>query len=306
MTTEWRINLREADLPLLEALALRVPAAPRAFLRQLCKKQRVALNNRIAAAELCAPAGATVAVKATPRWLECLLQSRLAPERILYEDVQCLVIDKPAGLAVHHALGHDDNLMQRVRDFLHLRGENFQVAPVHRLDIGTSGAVLFGKGRAGISQLGRMIMANQASKRYLALVSGQVRRGGELTTAVPAKGSSKIALTRFRPIATSSGCTLLELELGTGRHHQIRHQLAAAGWPILGDRRYRGVLTAGLDRPFLHCHRLAFPQPARGAEVVVDCPLPGELQRLLTALAFRGEVTPPPAKNSASWRQTRL
>lgn len=290
MITEWRSNLLEANLPLLDALALRVPAAPRAFLRQLCKKQRVSLDGRVATAETLVRAGACLAVKASPRWLECLTQSCLAPGLLLYEDAQCMVINKPAGLAIHRALGHDDNLLQRVRDFLRLRGQTFKVAPIHRLDIGTSGAVLFGKGRAAISQLGRMIMAGQASKRYLALIEAPLSRAGELTSAVPAKGSSKVALTRFRPVATAGRLTLLELELGTGRHHQIRHQLAAAGWSIIGDPRYGGKTVAGLDRPFLHCHRLAFAQPSEGREVVVACRLPPELRHLLQTLAFPHEL----------------
>lgn len=289
MKTKWRINLREAGLPLLEAIALRVPAAPRAFLRQLCKKQRVAVDDCIAEADQCVQPGALVTVKASPRWLECLAQSCLAPELVIYEDVQCMIINKPAGLAVHRAPGHDDNLLQRIQDFLRLRGETFQVAPVQRLDIGTSGAVLFGKGRASISQLGRMIMAGQATKCYLALVGEGITSSGALTSPVPAKGSQKTALTRFRPVASANGQTLLELELVTGRHHQIRHQLAAAGWPILGDKRYRGVAIAEMDRPFLHCHRLAFPHPATGDDLAIECPLPLELERHLQTLGLARE-----------------
>jgi len=285
-TTEWTINTREEKLPLLEALLLRVPAASKGFLRQLCKKQRITVDNHIAEADRCVQAGETVTVKTSQRWLEFLGQSRIQPAQILYEDDQCMVIDKPAGLAIHRAHGHDDNLLWRVQDFLRLRGETFQVAPIHRLDIGTSGAVLFGKGHAAISQLGRMIMAGQATKRYLALVEGCITVPGELSSAVPAKGSSKEALTRFRPVAAIDGYTLLELELITGRHHQIRYQLAEAGWPIIGDKRYRGKLMDGVEWPFLHCHQLAFPQPTTGQTIDVKCPLPEGLCQQLKNLGF--------------------
>ncbi len=87
-----------------------------------------------------------------------------------------MVLNKPAGLAIHRAVGHTDNLLHRVQDFLSLRKETFQVSPVHRLDIGTSGAVLFGKGRAAISQLGKKMIEGQFSKSYLALVSGRAHR----------------------------------------------------------------------------------------------------------------------------------
>lgn len=284
--TEWQTNIREDNLPLLEALSLRVPAAPSAFLRQLCKKQRVTVGNCIAEAQRCVHAGEAITVKTSQRWLECLELSRLQPGQILYEDAQCIVINKPAGLAIHQAQGHDDNLLVRVRDFLRLRSETFQVAPIHRLDIGTSGAVLFGKGRASISLLGKMIMAGQMTKRYLALIGHRIILPGELNSAVPAKGRTKEALTRFRPVDSVDEYTLLELELGTGRLHQIRHQLATAGWPIIGDKRYRGKIINGMNRPFLHCHYLAFPQPATGQTVAINCPLPEDLWRHLEALGF--------------------
>jgi len=286
---EWKINIREENKPLLEALSLRVPAAPRAFLRQLCKKQRITVGSHIAEADRYVRAGEIITIKTSQRWLECLEQSRLQPEQILYEDEQCIVLNKPAGLAIHRAQGHDDNLLWRVQDFLRLRSETFRVAPIHRLDIGTSGAVLFGKGHAAISQLGKMIMAGQATKRYLALVSGCIAQPGELNSAVPAKGRTKESLSRFRPIDSTGKFTLLELELVTGRQHQIRHQLAVAGWPIIGDTRYQGKVVNGMNRPFLHCHHLAFPQSVTGAIIDVTCPLSEDLQEQLKALGFPEE-----------------
>lgn len=286
-STKWQINLREENLPLLEALALRVPSAPEAFLRQLCKKQRITVDGLPGGAGDRHHAGATIAVRTSQRWQECLTLSQLQPAQILYEDVHCMVIDKPAGLAIHHASGHDDNLLQRIRDYLRLRRETFQVAPIHRLDIGTSGAVLFGKGRASISILGQKIMAGQMTKHYLALIEGCITRPGEFDSAVPAKGNIKTALTRFRPVASTGRHTLLELELVTGRHHQIRYQLAAIGTPIIGDTRYRGkILDDNMNRPFLHCHHLAFPQPATERIVDIHCQLPPDLAILLESLGF--------------------
>ncbi len=295
MTTKWQTNLREDNLPLIEALSLRVPAAPDAFLRQLCKKQRVTINDRIAEADGVVLAGEMITVKTSQRWQECLEQSRIQPDQVLYEDVQCIVVNKPAGLAIHRAHGHDDNLLWRVQDFLRLRKETFQVAPIQRLDIGTSGAALFGKGHASIGQLGKMIMAGEATKRYLALVGGRVTAPGELNSAVSAKGSVKEALTRFRPVAEVGDYTLLELELVTGRRHQIRYQLATAGWPILGDTRYRGKSINGMDRPFLHCHLLSFPQPETGQTITIRCPLPEDLLIQLKALGFTPEAYLPEA-----------
>lgn len=286
ITTKWKINLREHNLPLLDALSLRVPAAPKGFLRQLCKKQRVTINGLAGNSDIPVQSGDTITVKNSQRWDECLDRSRIQPEQLLYEDVECMVLYKPAGLAIHRAHGHDDNLLWRVQDFLHLRKETFQVSPIQRLDIGTSGAALFGKGKAAIGALGKMLMDGEATKRYLALIEARVSVPGELTSAVPAKGSSKEALTRYRPIAASEKYTLLELELVTGRRHQIRYQLAMTGWPILGDARYRGKSIDDLDHPFLHCHLLSFPQPASGQSVNINCPLPESLLAQLENLGF--------------------
>ena len=284
--TQWQINLREDNLLLHEALALRVPTAPTAFLRQLCKKQRVTVNEDTAEASRLTRVGETIAVKNSQRWLECIEKLPVKPEQILYEDSDSIVLNKPAGLAIHRAVGHEDNLLHRVQDFLSLRKETFQVSPVHRLDIGTSGAVLFGKGRAAISQLGQMMIAGQFSKSYLALVSGKLTESGELASEVPAKGKIKEALTRYKPLASTESYTLLELQLVTGRHHQIRHQLAVSGHPIIGDVRYRGELINELDRPFLHCHQLTFPLSTEERAITVKAPFPEDLSELLVALHF--------------------
>ena len=290
MMIEWQTNLREQGLPLVDALSLRVPAAPRAFLRQLCKKRRVCVDNCVSEADQLVLAGERVAVKTSERFMVCLEKSRIVPEMVLYEDDQSIVVNKPAGLAIHRAAGHNDNLLHRLQDFLALRGETFQVSPIHRLDIGTSGAALFGKGRASISQLGQMVMAGLMTKHYLALVSSKITQPGALTTSVPAKGSSKESLSRFHPVATSDDYTLLDVELITGRHHQIRHQLSLAGWPIVGDSRYRGKSIMGLERPFLHCRQLAFPRLPDEKLMTIDCFLPEDLQKQLATLLLITEA----------------
>jgi 23S rRNA pseudouridine955/2504/2580 synthase len=288
--TQWKINLREEKLPLLEAMALRVPTAPIAFLRQLCKKKRVKVNDDTAEASRLTSVGELITVKSSQRWLECIEKLPIKPEQILYEASDCIVLNKPAGLAIHRAVGHDDNLLHRVQDFLSLRKENFQVSPVHRLDIRTSGAVLFGKGRAAISKLGQMLIAGQFSKSYLALVSGKLIESGELDSEVPAKGKIKDALTRYKPLASTENYTLLELQLVTGRHHQIRHQLAVSGHPIVGDVRYRGEVIDELDRPFLHCHQLTFPRTKDARFITVKAPFPEGLSDFLVALQFTPEL----------------
>lgn len=282
--TEWQINIREAGLPLPEAITLRVPSVPIGFARQLCRKRRVEVNDVPGNVDRTVQYGEHLLIKSSSRWLELLELSPVHPARILYEDTECLVIEKPSGLAVHNAQGHNDNLKCRLQGFLHLRREMFQVAPVHRLDAGTSGAILFGKGKKATGQLGQELMAGVMSKRYLALVQGVVVETGELTTPIRAKGSMKPALTRFRPIGNNRRATLLELELVTGRRHQIRQQLSEAGWPIIGDNRYHYRSIVAAKRLLLHCRFLGFLNPVSGHRIEIDSPLPSdfvaELQRL--------------------------
>jgi RluA family pseudouridine synthase len=284
MKIEWQINNREDDLTLLEAVSLRVPAAPRAFIRQLCKKGRVSTSRGSTNADQPVSAGESLSIKASERLLECIQLSQLHPAQLLYEDRDCVAINKPSGLATHRAPGHEDNLLSRVQSFYRLRGENFQIAPIQRLDLGTSGIVLFGKGHSSIGQLGKSITAGTFTKRYLALVSGHIEQATKLTSEVRAKGKVKSAETSLSPVAFKKSHTLLELTLGTGRQHQIRQQLAQTGHPVSGDSRYGGATLSGCDRLFLHCHQLAFPHPVTDQLIEIDCPLPKALQDILSSL----------------------
>lgn len=283
---EWTVNPREAGLPLLEAVNLRIPAAPQSFLKQLARKQRILHNGEPGDEKIVARAGDIITLSPSLRLDQLVCASRINPGQILYEDKGCIVLDKPAGLMIHPAGGHDTDLLTDLKIFLRHRHETFQVSPVHRLDIGTSGPVLFGKGRASISALGKMLMAGEARKHYLALVCGHPPRQGVLDSHVPSHGKAKEARTRYRCLAEAQDHALLELQLITGRRHQIRQQLADAGWPIVGDSRYRGKPLPGLTHPFLHCCRLAFTHPDDGRIVKVTSALPDELVGQLNVLSI--------------------
>jgi 23S rRNA-/tRNA-specific pseudouridylate synthase len=218
------------------------------------------------------------------------------PQDLLYEDQHALVVYKPAGLAMHLTPGHDDNLADRVARFVAVRHVPYRVAPVHRLDIGTSGPVLFGKGRWAAGQYGRLLMDRQLSKHYLALVAGSVPSQGRLTSPIAEGELLKPALTRYRCLAAAGPYSLLDLDLVTGRQHQARRQLADAGWSIVGDRRYGGPPWPGLDHPFLHCHRLRFPVLTTEQLRQVDVPLPAQLAGILAVIGLTTAL--PAASNS--------
>ena len=265
---------------------------PGPLLHQFVRKGRIRHGDQPLTASCRVASGMLLTVRSSTRLAELAGLCGIAPEELLFEDRHALVVYKPAGLAVHRAVGHEaDNLVARVARFVALRHAPYRVAPVHRLDIGTSGPVLFGKGRWATGQYGQLLMAGQISKRYLALVAGRVPAQGELTTPVPEGELLKPALTRYRCLSAAGRFCLLELDLITGRPHQARRQLADAGWPIVGDRRYGGPPWPGLGHPFLHSHRLRFPGLETGEYHEVTCPLPAPLTEILA----RAGLTLPPA-----------
>jgi RluA family pseudouridine synthase len=288
---KWHINIREEGSCLLDALALRVPSAPRGFLRQLIKKQRILINGENVKDDINVQRDQVVSIKTSQRWKEILQNCPLQPEQILYEDTQCLIINKPAGLATHRAQGHEDNLLLRVQGFLRLRKESFVVAPVQRLDIGTSGAVLIGKGKDAISKLGQLIMSGEITKRYLALVRGKMPLSGTLSTPVIAKGNIKTAFTKYIVIGASETHSLLSLELETGRRHQIRQQLATLRHPIVGDARYGDRPSKTVTRPMLHCHQLIFRNPVSGQPINIICPPAADFNHLAHSYGFDESLT---------------
>jgi RluA family pseudouridine synthase len=286
MTPELETGKNETGITALNFLCRRIPAAPPAYLRQLLRKGKVRRKDLPVTESTLLQAGDRLNLPGSARLCEFLNADVPA---ILHEGREILVVLKPAGLAVHSGQGHEgEDLTTRVRNLLKKRGQSFLAAPIHRLDAQTSGPVLFGKGRRACSELGKLFMAGGVEKRYFALASGEMGENEEglLCSPVPAKGRRKKALTEYTVLGRGGGFTFLELNLKSGRTHQIRRQLADAGFPLAGDSRYSGPMIPGLDRLFLHGFRLAFPDPFGGPEVVVESPLPPDLEELLGRLGI--------------------
>jgi RluA family pseudouridine synthase len=283
---EWTISEAETGFTVLEILQRRIPGAPAAYLRQLLRSGKVREAGQPLDADSRLPAGARLTLPDSRRLAE-FRQAAGRTVELLAETPSLLVAFKPAGLAVHRGVGHEeDNLTERVRALMRRRHEPFKVAPIHRLDVETSGPVIFGKGDRAIAGLGKQFMERRVEKIYLALVAGTMPASGLLTSPVPAKTKLKEATTAFRTLAAGSGYSLLELHLQTGRTHQIRRQLADAGHPLAGDARYRGPTPAGLKRLFLHCSRLSLHDPVDQTPVDIVSELPAELAAALSALGM--------------------
>lgn len=267
---------------LLDYLQRRMALAPEAYLRQLLRSGKVRCNGIQVTATHKLKNQDIISLPESKKTLEFLFRSEKLP-LVLYESDHVLVVHKPSGLATHSSKEHaTDNMALRVETLMHLEQNKFKTAPVHRLDLPTSGPIIFGKGKKAISELGKLMQSKQVQKKYIALTSAGLPESGLLASQISSKGKNKHAETRFRTIEQQGNLTLLELELHTGRQHQIRMQLSEAGHPVAGDTRYRSTMSLkGLDRLFLHCHQLTFTDPFTGQTVNISDPLPPALSQVL-------------------------
>ena len=223
--------------------------------------------------------------------------TRLLDLDIVHEDPSLLVVDKASGVAVHGGSGVSLGVIESLRA---ARPEAKMLELAHRLDRDTSGLLVVAKKRAALVELHRMLREGEVRKVYVAVVKGRWSGGARdlresLHKYVDARGERRVAVreggqaavTRVKPLAATDACSLLELELLTGRTHQIRVHLAHAGHPILGDAKYgdfalnRRLAGEGVARLFLHARRIAFAHPATHAAVRLEAPLPEDMRSFL-------------------------
>ena len=219
---------------------------------------------------------------------------------ILYEDAELIVLNKPAGLAVHGGSGHDYGLIEALR----LAAPAYAgLELAHRLDKDTSGCLLLAKQMPALRRLHDLMRAGEITKFYLALLAGRLAkrqyrvssalqksrlRSGERVVAVAESG--KPALTRFTRERIYSDSTLVRAELITGRTHQIRVHSAESGHPVIGDMKYglrdinHRYKAKGLKRLFLHAESVALRLSANGKTLSIRAPLPADLSQVLAGL----------------------
>jgi 23S rRNA pseudouridine955/2504/2580 synthase len=220
---------------------------------------------------------------------------------ILHEDELLLLINKPAGVAVHGGSGLAFGVIEALRQS---RPDLPELELVHRLDRDTSGVLLIAKRRSALRQLHSELREREMTKRYLALVSGRwelgkkridlplltnQKQGGERMVRVHPDGQS--ALSTFEPQQQfGKVATLMSIEIGTGRTHQIRVHAAYAGHPVAGDEKYgdkesgEALKAFGLRRMFLHAYSLEFTHPGTGQRFKMEAPLSDELNAVLANL----------------------
>ena len=219
--------------------------------------------------------------------------------RVVHEDERLLVLNKPAGMAVHGGSGIGFGVIELLRS---ARPDAHYLELVHRLDRDTSGLLLIAKKRSALRELHEQLRERRIGKRYLALVGG-CWHGGEMTVDRPLLKNTlrsgervvrvdpegKPSITRFFPQRVFADSSLLSVDLLTGRTHQIRVHAAAIGHPLAGDVKYgddevnKRMKTLGLRRLFLHAARLQLPR-ADGAPLIIEAPLSDDLEQLLERL----------------------
>ncbi|MBS0580951.1 MAG: RluA family pseudouridine synthase [Proteobacteria bacterium] len=313
------VTEEEAGQRLDNYLHKRLGGLPRSRIFRIIRKGEVRVNGKRASPETRLALADTVRVppvslaapEASPRRPSGALSERIA-QSIIFEDARLLVIDKPAGVAVHGGSGVSFGVIEALRA---LRPEE-TLELVHRLDRDTSGCLLIAKRSSTLRTLHALLREETGfEKRYLALVRGawdlgdkridaplrtDTRVGGERTVKVAENG--KPSVSRFRPVQFFGRfATLLEVELETGRTHQIRVHAAHAGHPVAGDEKYgdpafsESLRALGLHRMFLHAHSISFKWP-EGGEFSINTPLPAELGALIDRLATQRRPGPQAAE----------
>ena len=212
---------------------------------------------------------------------------------ILFEDEWLIAIDKPAGLAVHGGSGVAHGVIESLRS---MRPQARFLELVHRLDRDTSGVLLVAKKRSALTAMHELMRGHDLDKRYLVGTKGRFRNATQRVRAALAKrenegGEKRVfvsesgqpAETIFTRVSRGAEASLLEAKLVTGRTHQIRVHLAHLKHPVLGDAKYgdfelnKRLRREGLHRMFLHAARLAFEHPETHEALVLESPLPADL-----------------------------
>lgn len=265
-------------------------------------------SHRLLVALKQAPDGMTVAGRKV-RTIDCLqagdmLQLRLRetdqtssvtpvllPLCILYEDEDVLIVNKPAGMAVHPSFGNRDNTLANALAWQYAqRGQPFVFRPIGRLDKNTSGLVALAKNAYAACRMTSASGKNKLSREYLAVCEGIIPARGAISAPIGRVDGSAIArqvradgdraVTHYERLAVSRSRCLARVWLETGRTHQIRVHFAHLGCPLTGDFLY-GQPHPSLNRHALHAFRLTLRQPYTGQPLQFTAPLPPELSGLL-------------------------
>ena len=288
-------------------LKAQFPEVSRGTIQRLLAEGQIRVNGKEAKSSHSPRAGETISIH-WPEARPAEAQAENIPLTILFEDADLLVVNKPAGLVVHPAAGHDEHTL--VNALLHhcagqLSGIGGVARPgiVHRLDKETSGCLVVAKNDTTHLALTEQFSGRSIEKTYQAILCGELpRESGEINAAIarhPTQRKLMAIVSKGREARTSyrvskrlKAATLVEVYLHTGRTHQIRVHFQHIGFPVAGDtvygktqnRRLKEVTRYAAGRQMLHAWKLCFTHPRTGLKVACEAPLPEDFLATLAAL----------------------
>ena len=318
---ELKVGKNEQNQRFDKLLAKYLNLAPISFIYKMLRKKNITLNGKKAAGNEVLKAGDEIKIFLSDETFDKFSSVKSKKQEtniklpdipVLYEDENVMFLNKPVGILSQKAAKDDVSANEWVISYLLKKGElskedmkTFSPGICNRLDRNTSGILAAGKSLSGLQELSRLFRERTIDKYYYALVSGCVRQGkriegyllkDEKTNQVSIRpeqlpGADRI-ITAYRPVATNGKETLLDIELVTGKTHQIRAHLSSIGLPIIGDPKYGNVQanryakqTSKINRQLLHCHRLHFPAMDGALQNLsgktIEAPLPEDFLRFM-------------------------
>ena len=251
-----------------------LPTAASAYPRKLIKSGAAKLNGASSTPDTFLAFRDNVTLKESAALITLLREDRPTLD-ILFEDDQIVIVNKPAGLAMHRTAELEDNLVDQGTAYMEWRTTPCKLYPVNRLDRGTSGTVILAKSSSSAGIFGRQVKETGLDKLYLALVEGLPPGSGSINEPLDNKESE----THYTILLPGDGCTLLAVVPISGRMHQIRRHLEAIGHPVLGDKRYGSCELPDYEGFALHSFKTVLIRPDSGP-MKVCAPLPDALLNL--------------------------
>lgn len=278
----------------------------RTAIQRLIDEEKILVNGKRIKASYKVKNGDKIEIEEEkPKEIE--LKAQNIPLEILYEDNDIIIVNKPKGMVVHPANGNPDGtlvnaIMAICKDSLSGIGGEIRPGIVHRLDKNTSGAIIVAKNDKAHIELSKQLKNHEIKKTYIALVRGIVKENNATINMPIARSKTdrkkmavdkngKEAITHFKVLERFDDCTLLEVNIETGRTHQIRVHLSHIGYPIIGDDVYsNGKNRWNVKGQCLHAKSLDFKHPITGKQMHIEAPLPKYLTDILKELKSKTEL----------------
>lgn len=289
---DYQVEASEEGLKIIDVLATSMNVSSR-LIRKCKNNNNIFLNKKNGSVNRLVKTGDLISLMLDHD--ENTFDPNPIPVRILYEDGDLLVVDKPPFLVVHPTKGHPEGtLANALSHHQYLSDQNYKIRFINRLDRDTSGIVLIAKNAFSQQIVSEQMQNNTVDKVYYAIVEGTITsdsgtidhpidRVEELDIRRAVIESGMASVTHYEVVERYSAHTLVKIKLETGRTHQIRVHFAHIGHPILGDHLY-GRESEMIDRQALHCFEMTFVPPRGDERVSVIAPIPDDIKSVMDNL----------------------